>query len=110
MKVKLYDQFDELNYELKFPTPTRTSEPNTKELEFLKEQCENADQCACEEFKIDGNETFFIPKERIAILIYNTNYDEGPIWVDHKEQKKHFDTTPTMKDDYKKIYMILIKL
>ena len=29
-----------------------------------------------------GTEKFFIPKERIAILIYTTNYDVGPILED----------------------------
>ena len=59
-------------------------------------------------FPISGTETFFIAKERIAILIYNTNYDAGPI-VDAFKDKKgklqdHFAATPTMKDDYKKMY------
>ena len=55
-------------------------------------------------FPINGTEAFFIPKERIAILIYNTNYDEGPKWINDKEQEKNFAPTPTMKNDFKKIY------
>ena len=46
----------------------------------MKKWFKCASKCACEIFPICGTETFFNPKEKLAILIYNTNYDVGPKW------------------------------
>jgi hypothetical protein len=62
-------------------------------------------------FPINGTETFFIPKERIAILIYNTNYDEGPEIPKNSKGEERLGNYPkVLSDDYKKMYMILLKL
>ena len=33
---------------------------------------------------INAIEGSFIPKENIAILIYNTDYEKGPKWINKK--------------------------
>ena len=83
MQESLHNKY-ELEYTKYFLIPPRTKEPSPVELESLKEQFENVGLCACVKFPISGHETFFIAKERIAILIYNTDYVAAPIWIDDK--------------------------
>jgi hypothetical protein len=56
--------------------------------------------------EILATETFFVPKEVRALLVYCTNYDQGPSNL----KGKNFGATPTMKDDFKLMYNFLVKL